>query len=82
MSVAQPKSWFGFLAGAGVGFLLFLPMAILGLAYERIPFFLTGLGGAGLAWLVAAFMGIRLATGILDGRYRDLQPMPWRQQVW
>ena len=82
MSVAQPKSWFGFLVAAGVGFLLFLPMAILGLAYERIPFFLTGLGGAGLAWLFAAFMGIRLATGILDGRYRDLQPMPWRQQVW
>jgi hypothetical protein len=82
MSLSQPKSWFAFLAGAGIGFLLFLPMAVLGLAYERIPLFLAGLAGAGIAWLLAAAMGIRLATGIVEGRYRDLQPMPWRQQVW
>ena len=82
MSLAKPKSWIGFLAGTGIAFLLFVPMAVLGLAYERIPFFLTGLGGAGVFWLVAAFMGIRLATGIHEGRYRDLRPMPWRDQVW
>jgi hypothetical protein len=82
MSLSQPKSWFAFLVAAGVGFLLFLPMAILGVSYQRIPFFLTGLTGAGIVWLLAAALGIYLAAGILKGRYRDLHPAPWRDQVW
>lgn len=82
MSFSQPKSWFAFLAGAGIGFLLFLPIAVAGLAYELIPLFLAGLAGAALAWIAAAFMGIRLASGIAQGRYRDLRPLPWREQVW
>jgi len=82
MSLSQPKSWFAFLSLAGIGFLLFLPVAVLGLAYEHIPYFLTGLTGAGIAWVIAAFVGVWLATGILQGRYRNLQPMPWREQVW
>ena len=82
MNLSQPKSWFFFLAGAGIGFLLFLPMAVVGLAYEKIPYFLAGLAGAGIAWFVAAFMGIRLAHGIMQGRYRDLRPASWREQVW
>ena len=82
MSLSHPKSWFAFLAGAAAGFLVFLPMAAVGLAYERIPVFLAGLAAAAVAWIAAAFMGIRLATGIMDGRYRDLQPQPWRRQVW
>lgn len=82
MSLTQPKSWIAFLAAAGVGFLLFLPMAMLGLAYQRIPLFLAGLTGAALAWFAAAIMGLRLATGILEGRYRDLRPASWREQVW
>ena len=81
MSLAQPKSWFAFLVAA-ISATVILPMAILGIAYERIPFFLAGLAGAGVMWLLAAAMGIRLASGILDGRYKQLQPMPWRQQVW
>jgi hypothetical protein len=82
MSLSQPKSWFAFVALAGIGFLLFLPMAVLGLAYEKIPYFLAGLTGAGIAWFIAAFMGIRLANGIMEGRYRDLRPASWREQVW
>jgi hypothetical protein len=82
MSLSQPKSWIAFLAAAGVGFLLFLPMAVVGMAYTRIPFLLTGLAGAGVAWLAAAAVGIWLANGVVKGRYRDLRPMPWREQVW
>jgi hypothetical protein len=82
MSLSQPKSWFAFLAGAGLGFLFFLPLAVLGLAYEHIPLFLAGLAAAAMAWIAAAFMGIRLASGIANGRYRELRPLPWREQVW
>jgi hypothetical protein len=82
MSLSQPKSWFAFLAAAGVGFLVFLPLAIVGVGYQRIPLFLTGLTGAGIVWLLAAAAGIFLASGILKGRYRDLHPAPWRDQVW
>lgn len=82
MSLSQPKSWFLFLAAAGIGLLLFMPMAIVGMAYTKIVFFLTGMAGAGVAWLLAAGLGIFLATGITKGRYRDLHPQPWRDQVW
>ena len=82
MSVSQPKSWFAFLTVAAIGFLVFLPMAIVGLNYMRIPYFLAGLTGAGVAWLLAAATGIFLASRIVAGRYKDLQPMPWREQVW
>ena len=58
------------------------PLAVVGLALERIPFFLAGLAGAAAAWFVAAFMGMLLASRIRSGRYRDLQPLPWREQVW
>src|SRR6187402_1990400 len=68
MSVKHPKSWFAFLIGAGVGSLLFLPLAAFALALEHIPFFLGGLAGAAAAWFVAAFMGILLARGIRSGR--------------
>ena len=82
MCLDKPKCWIAFLAFAGLGFLFFLPIAVVGLSYERIPFFLGGLAGAAVAWLAAAFMGIKMATGLIDGRYRNLQPMPWREQVW
>jgi hypothetical protein len=78
----KPKSWFAFLLGIALGLLVFLPLAAAGLAYERIPLFLGGLVGTAVAWIAAAFMGLRLATGIANGRYRDLQPLPWRDQVW
>ena len=62
MSLNQPKSWIAFLAGAGIGFLVFLPVAVLGLAYERIPFFLAGLACAAVFWLAAAAMGMEVAV--------------------
>ena len=37
---------------------------------------------AAIFWIAAAFMGLRLASGIVNGRYRDLRPAPWREQVW
>ena len=82
MSLSQPKSWFAFLAVAAIGFLVFLPMAVVGIAKTHIPYFLTGLTGAGVAWLLAAGMGIYLASGVRMGRYREIHPQPWRDQVW
>ena len=79
---AQPLSWFAFLAGITVGFLLFVPMTFMAVAYERIPLFLTGLTGLAISCFAAAFMGLKLATGIARGRYRDLHAVPWKQQVW
>lgn len=79
---AKPLSWFGFLLGVALGILLFLPLVFVGVAYEKIPLFLAGLTGLGVSFFVAAFMALRLATGIAHGRYRDIHPMPWRQQVW
>ena len=82
MKLSQPKSLVAFLGVAGVGFLLFLPLAVVGMAYAKPPFLLTGLAGAGIAWLAAAAVGIWLANGVMKGKYRDLHPMPWRDQVW
>jgi hypothetical protein len=79
---SQPLSWFAFLLGVALGFLVFAPLTLLGVAYEKIPLFLTGMTGIGLSFFAAAFMGLKLATGIADGRYRDVHPAPWREQVW
>lgn len=79
---AKPLSWFAFLAGVGAGFLFFMPMTLVGLACEKIPLFLSGMGGIAVSFLAAAFMALKLATGLYEGRYRDVHPAPWRQQVW
>jgi hypothetical protein len=79
---AQPLSWFGFLLGVALGMALFAPLACVGLAYTKIPVFLTGMTGVAVSFIAAALMALKLATGIADGRYRDIHPAPWRQQVW
>jgi len=79
---AMPLSWFGFLAGLAAGLLVFVPVTFVALAYEKIPVFLGGLTGVAVSFFAAAFMALRLATGIAQGRYREVHPVPWRQQVW
>ena len=79
---AQPLSWFAVLAGVALGFLFFVPMTFLAVAYEKVPLFLTGLTGIAISFIAAAFMGLKLASGIAQGRYREIHPMPWREQVW
>ena len=78
----HPLSWFAFLLGVVLGALLFAPMTLLGVAYEKIPLFLVGLTGIGISFIAAGFMAMKLATGIAEGKYRDIHPAPWRRQVW
>jgi hypothetical protein len=78
----KPKSWFVFLAAVAAGFLIFVPLALVGLNTKGIPMFLTGLTGAGVTWIAAAFLAMWLATRVAKGRYRDMQRAPWRDQVW
>ena len=40
------------------------------------------MSGIAVSFLAAAFMAIKLATGLAQGRYRDVHPAPWRDQVW
>lgn len=79
---SKPLSWFAFLLGAALGLLVFAPLTFVGVAFEKIPLFLIGMGGIAVSFLAAAFMAIKLATGLAQGRYRDVHPAPWRQQVW
>jgi hypothetical protein len=78
----KPRSWYVFLAAVAAGFLIFVPLAVIGLNTKGIPMFLTGLTGAGIAWIVAAFLAMWLATRVAEGRYRDLKRAPWRDQLW
>ena len=78
----KPLSWFAFLAGVMLGIAVFAPLSAIGLAYAKIPVFLGGLTGIAISFIAAAFMALKLAMGIADGRYRDIHPAPWRQQVW
>lgn len=82
ISIDKPKSWITFLVGVALGFLVFSPIALVGLAYERIPVFLTGMAGAGICWIAAACMGFWFAKRLADGRYQDLHQAPWREQIW
>jgi hypothetical protein len=78
----KPRSWFLFLATVAAGFLVFVPLAMVGLGTKGIPMFLTGLAGAGLSWIAAAFIAMWLATRVAEGRYREMKRAPWREQVW
>ena len=82
MTSNKPRSWYLFLTGVALGFLVFLPLSVAGLAFERIPLFLAGMAGVGVTFIVAAFTGMHLATGLASGKYAHLRPVSWRDQVW
>ena len=78
----KPKSFLLFLAGILAGLVVFLPLAVLGLGFEKIGVFLTGTAGVAVSWLGAAFMGFLFAAGLYSGQYREMRHLPWREQVW
>lgn len=80
--ISRPRSWIVFLAGTALAMGLFAPIALAGWHLEAIPVFLAGTGGFAVASLLAAFMGLRFAAGLAAGRYRFVEPRPWREQVW
>jgi hypothetical protein len=82
LRVKRPLSWLVFLVGTALSFLVFAPIAMTGWHLEKIPVFLAGTGGFAVASLVAAFFGLRFTAGLAAGRYRTVEPRPWREQVW
>ncbi len=78
----KPKSLLVFIAGTLAGLVVFVPLAILGLANEKVMLFLTGSAGIALTWLPAAFMGLLFAAGLYAGNYREMRSLPWREQLW
>jgi hypothetical protein len=78
----KPKSLVVFLAGLLAGLLVFLPLAFVGISFERVGVFLAGTAGIAVSWLIASFMGFLFAAGLYAGRYKEIQPLPWREQVW
>ena len=80
--IGKPKSFVLFVAATLLAMLLFAPLAIVGLSLEKVPLFLAGTAGVALTALTGAFMALLFAAGLYAGRYRDLHPAPWREQVW
>ena len=78
----KPKSLLVFLAGLTIGLVIFVPLAITGLALEKVGLFLTGSAGIAATWLPAAFMGFLFTAGLYAGRYKQMEDRPWRDQVW
>jgi hypothetical protein len=78
----NPKSFYVFIGAIALGLFVFVPLAFAGLSLRGIPWFLTGMAGAGLSWLVAAFVGMYLASRGAQGHYETLRPASWREQVW
>jgi hypothetical protein len=81
-TLEKPKSLLVFLAGLLAGLLVFVPMIIAGLALEKVMLMLTGAAGLAVAWLPAAFMALLFTARLAAGDYREMQPRPWREQVW
>ena len=80
--IGKPKSFILFIVASLLALLLFAPMAIFGLSFEKVPVFLAGTAGVAVTALTGAFMAMLFAAGLYAGRYRDLHPAPWREQVW
>ncbi|HYC36530.1 MAG TPA: hypothetical protein VEC19_08930 [Usitatibacter sp.] len=80
--IRKPKSFIVFVTASLLALLLFAPVAIVGLSLERAPVFLAGTAGVAVTALTGAFMALLFAAGLYAGRYRELHPAPWREQVW
>ena len=80
--LSKPKSFVVFIAASLLAGLLFAPLALFGLSFEKVPVFLAGTAGVAVTALTGAFMALLFAAGLYAGRYRDIHPAPWREQVW
>lgn len=80
--VGWPLSLVVFATGTMLAVFLFAPLALAGYHLEKIPLFLAGTAAFAVASLVAAFMGFRFTAALAAGRYRAIEPRPWREQVW
>ena len=78
----KPKSWVIFICAGLIGLLGFGPLMFIG-AWLHIRL-IEWLGNTGfvLSWATMAAMSPILIANTFTGKYRNLKPRPWKEQVW
>jgi hypothetical protein len=78
----KPKSWVLFICAGLIGLLAFGPVIGLGIYLETNWLRRMGVAGFFVCWCVMAVSGVISVVGGLSGRYRNLEPKDWKDQVW
>ena len=78
----KPKSWVIFVLAVLIGLLVFGPIGFLGAYFEVTELYLLAAFGFMSCWLVAAVTLIVFFAKLISGKYRNLPPRPWSDQVW
>lgn len=78
----KPKSFVVFICAGLLGLLIFGPIAFLGGLREISAIYYLGAGGFVVCWTVMAINMLVFFVGLIGGKYRDLQPRAWKEQVW
>jgi hypothetical protein len=78
----MPKSWVLFTCAILVGLLVFGPIAAIAVWIDIHALFAAAQLGFFASWAIAAVMWLVGMFGLLTGKHRNLQPRPWKEQVW
>ena len=78
----KPKSWVVFICACLMGLLVFGPIAAAGSIWGLSALYAIGYAGFIVTWCVGAASFIVFALGLVSGKYRELSPRSWRDQVW
>ena len=77
----KPRSWTLFilagLSGVAAGLLAFVAATfeVRALAVAGVVIFVT-------CWSVGVVSWLIFVSGLVRGRYRNLKPAPWKEQIW
>jgi hypothetical protein len=78
----KPKAWVIFICAGLIAVLGFGPLMFIGEWLQIGVLEWIGTTGFLLCWATAAAMSVILIPNTFAGKYRNLQPRPWKEQVW
>jgi len=78
----KPKSWVLFVLGCLCGLLVAGPIAISGVALKIQLVKTIGFSLFFSCWAFGAVMFIIYTFSFVKGRYKDIEPRDWKEQIW
>lgn len=78
----KPKTWVICVSSSLIALLVTAPTILAGVYLGSD--FLKGVGVAGflLCWATLAVSGVVFACRMLTGKYRNIEPREWKDQIW
>lgn len=78
----KPKSWVVFTLAGLIGVVIFGPLMFAGDYFGSKVLYNLAFGGFLICWMAACGAGILLTVGKAQGKYANVEKLPWDKQVW